>query len=315
MTTRPLTTADALAAGWSRGRLAGPAIRRLFPGVHLPSTCPLTLDALVDGARLLLPPDALVTSTTALRLVGVPVGALHPLRFVTVHPHQVRRPGLHVARTAQLPPAVSGRVPVEHAFVAAAALVDVVELVGAGDRLVHLGLTRPDALVGAAERYRGRGARAARRAAGLVRDRVESPQETELRLCLVLAGLPEPEVNVTLGSADEPLARVDLLLRRYQLVLEYEGDHHRRDVWQWNRDIARQEALDSAGWTVLRVTSEAMGRPRSLLARVLQFLRAAGYDGPDPVLTGEWALLFSASARASRLGHAFEALERALDRH
>ena len=63
-------------------------VRRLFPGVHLPSTSPLTSPVLVDGARPLLPPDALATSTTALRLAGVPVGALHPLRPVTAHPHQ-----------------------------------------------------------------------------------------------------------------------------------------------------------------------------------------------------------------------------------
>lgn len=312
--TGPLTTAEALAVGWSRGRLAGPGARRLFPGVHLPSTSPLTLSVLVDGARLLLPPDALAASTTALRLADVAVGAIRPLRFLTVHPHQVRRPGLHVARTSRLPAGTNGRVAVEHAFVTAAALVDLVELVAAGDRLVQLGLTRPEVLVSTAAAFRGRGAIAARRAAQLVRTRVESPQETELRLCLVLAGLPEPDVNVTLGSSGEPLARVDLLLRRYRLVLEYEGDHHRRDLWQWNRDIARQEALEAEGWTVLRVTAEALGRPASLVARVLRFLRAAGYDGPDPVLSGEWAFVFSSSARASRLAHAFDVLERAVDR-
>ena len=42
----------------------------------------------------------------------------------------------------------------------------------------------------------GRGCRLARRAASLAREGVDSPQETRLRLLLVLAGLPEPRVNV-----------------------------------------------------------------------------------------------------------------------
>jgi hypothetical protein len=40
------------------------------------------------------------------------------------------------------------------------------------------------------------GARLARRVAGLVRKGVDSAMETRLRLLIVLAGLPEPEVNV-----------------------------------------------------------------------------------------------------------------------
>lgn len=304
----PVTTTEALAAGLSRGRLPGPAVRRLFPGVHLSSTCSLTLPLLVDGARKLLPPDALAAGVTALRLADVPVGPIRLLRFVTTHPHQIRRPDLLVTRTTDLPPADTCSVAVPHAFVTSATAVDLVELVAAGDRLVRFGRTTPAALLRAAQDFRGRGALVARRAAALVRERVDSPRETELRLCLVLAGLPEPEANVSLGTPLEPLARVDLLLRPYRLVLEYEGDHHRRDPWQWNRDIARQEALEAELWTVLRVTAEAMTRPRVLLGRVLRSLRAGGYAGPDPALSGEWAQLFGSTARYSRLAHGFDML-------
>ena len=43
-------------------------------------------------------------------------------------------------------------------------------------------------------------------------------------------------------------------------------------------------------------------------------LGAVGYDGPDRVLSGEWAFIFSSSARASRLAQAFDVLELAIDR-
>jgi len=38
-----------------------------------------------------------------------------------------------------------------------------------------------------------------------------------------------------------------------KIALEYEGDHHRNDRWQFNRDITRTEELQELGWTVIRV--------------------------------------------------------------
>jgi hypothetical protein len=43
----------------------------------------------------------------------------------------------------------------------------------------------------------------------MVRARIDSPGETRLRLCLVLAGLPEPCCNITLGTDNRPIGRVD----------------------------------------------------------------------------------------------------------
>ena len=50
----------------------------------------------------------------------------------------------------------------------------------------------------AALAWHGRGAKLARRAARFVRDGVDSAMETRLRMLLVLAGLPAPEVNFIL---------------------------------------------------------------------------------------------------------------------
>ncbi len=73
----------------------------------------------------------------------------------------------------------------------------------------------------------------AREAAVLVRERVDSFRETDLRLWLVLAGLPEPEVNIDVFADDGTwLARGDLVLQQYRLVVEHEGWHHERDAEQ-----------------------------------------------------------------------------------
>jgi hypothetical protein len=125
-----------------------------------------------------------------------------------------------------------------------------------------------------------------------VRERVDSPRETRLRLCLVLAGLPEPECNVRVGTAEFPIGRGDLVYLQFKVIIEYEGDQHRTDVRQWNIDIQRQEDFAAAGWNVIRVTAHGMRRPRSVVHRVLGALRKAGFDGPGPSFSAEWCRLF-----------------------
>ena len=281
-------------------------MQRLFVGAYCPSGGGLTLPDLARAALLVAPPDALVTGVTALRLLGAAVGPVRPVHLVSTHLHPVRRPGLRVTRVADLPPGVDGLVAPEAAFVAAAPALDLVELVADGDHLVRRGLTTPAALVETARQHRGRGSVLARRAAGLVRERVDSPRETELRLCLVLAGLPEPACNVVVGDERDAVARGDLVHRRLRVVLEYEGDQHRTDVRQWNRDIERQEQLEATGWRVVRITAERMRRPRAVVSRVLAVLRDAGYDGPDPTFGPAWTALFAPGVRAARTARAFE---------
>ncbi|QHF23715.1 DUF559 domain-containing protein [Rathayibacter sp. VKM Ac-2804] len=157
------------------------------------------------------------------------------------------------------------------------------------DELVVLGdaLVRPDEELGRhglrvdleilavrAAQYRGRGGRRAREAVGLVRVGSESPKETLLRLLLIRAGLPEPELNVELYDADGVfVARVDLLYRDQWVVVEYDGDQHRTDQKQYERDIARSEAIQALGYRHLRVRlSGLVGHPEATAARVRRAL-------------------------------------------
>lgn len=309
----PFTTAEALRAGISRGVLDGPTVQRLLPGVHA-AAGDVRFPMLVAAARLVLPADALLTGISALRLAGAAVAPVLPLHFVTLHPHQVRRRGLRVTRVRTLPPGRNGVVSPVSALLAAATSTDLVELVVAGDHLVRTGRCSPEELRAGAEVWCGRGARAARRAALLVRERVDSPRETELRLCLLLAGLPALEPNVVLGGPDGPIGRFDLVHREMRVALEYEGDQHRTDAVQWNRDIVRHEQAAAQGWRLVRVTAARAARPRSVVVATVQAFRAAGYLGPDPVLTPEWVQLFSASARELRRRRAFDPSFRALVR-
>jgi very-short-patch-repair endonuclease len=285
------TTAQADEHGFGRGALRGRTVRREVRGVYLPAWADRSLTVRVDAARRVLPRDVRPDGVTALQLLGVEVGATEPLRFVTAHPHQVRRRGLRVRRST--PAVVESATRPAAAFVAAARELDLVELVAAGDWLVRLDRTTPEELVATAGTVRGPGSAHARRAAALVRRRVDSVRETRLRLALVLAGLPEPEVNPTVRAKGRLVGRVDLLLRRWRIVIEYEGDQHRLDRKQWNRDVWRQECLVEDDHTLVRVTAERMQSPRAVVLGVHQALVERGYVGPEPDFSSEWRTLFA----------------------
>lgn len=94
-------------------------------------------------------------------------------------------------------------------------------------------------------------------AMSLVRESVDSPQETDLRLWAINCGLPElvvhPPVRCPLLNR---IVEPDLGYPHAKLALEYEGDHHRTSRSQWNSDITRDEALRQQGWEVLKVISQ-----------------------------------------------------------
>lgn len=290
----PFTTAQAAAAGLSEAALRTRALRREHHGVYVEARLEPSVAVSVAAARLVLPTDALLDGVSALHALGVDVGDPRPLRFVSTHRHQVRRPGIRVRRVRSLPPvdAHGSCVTAEAAFVDAAWELDLVDTVAAGDRLVRLGRSTPTRLVEAAAAHRGRGAVDARRAAGLVRERVDSVQETRLRLCLVLAGLPEPQVNPVVFCGGRAVGRVDLFLPRWRIAIEYEGDQHRTDPRQWNVDIRRHEQLTADGCPVVRVTARRMSHPRAVVHLVVAALRGAAWQGPDPVFDEEWHRLF-----------------------
>lgn len=95
----------------------------------------------------------------------------------------------------------------------------------------------------------------------LIREDVDSPMETDLRLWAVSRGLPEPAVHpaVYCPTIDRTL-HPDLGYPKEKLALEYEGDFHRTSEGQWAADIDRVNALKAAGWTVLRVTKSTNRR-------------------------------------------------------
>ncbi|MGH3345625.1 MAG: endonuclease domain-containing protein [Nocardioides sp.] len=152
-------------------------------------------------------------------------------------------------------------------------------------------MTRPRQLVTATAELSGDHAAQALRAAALVRERVDSPMETRLRLLIVLAGLPEPRVNVDIRDG-EFRTRVDLCYPELKLIIEYDGQQHRADdLDQWDRDNDRISWFAQRGWELVPVISRGIyRRPAETLDRICDAIRRRG--GVVPELDPVWRLHF-----------------------
>jgi hypothetical protein len=139
-------------------------------------------------------------------------------------------------------------------------------------------LTTVPTLMNAIESWAGYGTQLALRAARLMRDGVDSPMETRLRLLIVFAGMPEPTVNVIVRGEDGSWRmRFDLCCLDQRLIVEYDGRKHADSTEQWERDIYRREELDQMDYRLLIVTSRWVYRePQRTLERVRDALRERG---------------------------------------
>jgi hypothetical protein len=109
-------------------------------------------------------------------------------------------------------------------------------------------------------------------------DRADSPPESKIRLRILRAGLPAPCVNVELfDSRGNFLAMPDLAYPEYKMALDYEGDHHRTDRAQWEKDIHRVPRLKDAGWSHTRISRSDLRNSDDFLARLARNLRSRGW--------------------------------------
>lgn len=303
------TTREAAAAGVGRSRRDAADLARPFHGVRSIEV-PATFGQLVDCYRTVMRPGQLFVGITAMRLWGLP----HPRRWTPAEP-------LHIAVAPDAAPprgrGVRGRRLSGHRAerwrVARAAVVDPVAalLSSAGALAPGQVLAALDALLTRSDLYPGLmgprpltdretlqrrlaewgrfpGSARVRAALALARENVESPKESETRVLIVTAGLPEPVVQWDVVEDGRFVARVDLAYPELRIAIEYEGDGHRVDRTQWRTDIRRQRRLEDLGWIVIRLTQADLDAPAEFLARLRRAWSVrsaekkpdAGYAGP-----------------------------------
>lgn len=290
---RPFSRATALAHGMTDDELRGPRFRSLFRGIYLAADVPVSPAVRAAGALIPFGPAARVSHATAARLYGVPV-TLDPDEHVTVPRPQDRRrrTGIQCHVNADAVPTrqangLRASSP-DQVFVELAGDLPLVELVVVGDFLVRSGLKR-GRLVDHCAAATGRGAARARTAAAFVRERVDSPMESRLRMLIVLAGLPEPEVNLTFGDDGLAFRRYDLSWPAARVIVEYDGRHHIERIRQWESDLARRESIDDDGWRILIVIAkDVYTTPGATLERIHRVLRQRRQPGTPHALADRW---------------------------
>ncbi|WP_101653243.1 hypothetical protein [Brevibacterium ihuae] len=223
--------------------------------------------ALFRRARVLqsVRPQAVFCSLTAAQLTGLPLPPRlrnGPLHVIVPGTSRVRLDGVVGHRTQRVDPIDRFGLRINHpGFVLAevAGLTSPWNLVQICDALMgkwhgppvvsHPALT--DFLNGHT-RFRGR--RRLLAALAEAREGVDSPRETDIRLTIVRAGLPEPRVHPRIRLPSGAVIEPDLGYEDRKVVLEYEGRHHREEA-QWQYDIGRYDELRDLGYLVIRITA------------------------------------------------------------
>ena len=132
---------------------------------------------------------------------------------------------------------------------------------------------------------RRRGAAALRAQLPLLSTRSASAPESHLRVLLMDWDAPEPTLDYDVRAHNGMLLGCsEIAYPELRLAFEYEGDHHRTDRFQWNRDIAKYQAYTRSGWEVMRITASAMyGNPDRLRDQVFEALGRRGWRGTAPL--------------------------------
>ncbi len=210
-------------------------------------------------------PTTAFSHTTAAVLWGLPLPRrhqtgrdLHVTVWGGVYPPRVRNVVGHRTGSAPRTHLRGGLLLVSPAdsWCQLSTMLTELELIQAGDRL--LGRPQPlatiDEVDDAIARYgRRRGCRVLRAAREHLRAGSESPKETQLRLDIVAAGFPDHEPNGVIALSSGRATHGDLVFRRWKVLLEYDGDHHRESDSQWAKDVDRLNELAANGWLVIRV--------------------------------------------------------------
>ena len=244
----------------------------IYPNVYLPNDGDLTAAARAEAAWLWSRRRGVVAGRSAAALHGAKwIDPQAPAELLYDNRH--RPPGIRtyadriaddeillIGEMAVTTPAraaldLACRNPLDRAVTAIDALANATGLKTADVELI-------------AQRHPGRrGLTRARRVLDLVDAGAESPRETWLRLLLVRAGFPAPATQIPVRDEfGQIIARLDIGWEDHKIAAEYDGDHHRTDRRQFNRDIARTETLTAMGWIVIRVTSQ--DTPGAIVHRV-----------------------------------------------
>src|SRR4051794_29518647 len=191
-TGRPIKRSEALRRGISVTELTGRQFQRVFHGIYLPAGVPLTPTERARAALLISPQGSYASHHTAAMIwnatppedarthVSVPAASSRTQRRGIVAHRAVDDPQLRQYRGIKV------SSPAQCFCELATDGADLVGLVTVGYSLVAAKAVRTTELIGAADHWTCKRKAMAQRAARLVREGVDSPKESRLRMLLVV---------------------------------------------------------------------------------------------------------------------------------
>jgi hypothetical protein len=269
--TGPFTQEEAIRVGVTRKQLRGAAYCRLGSGLYRWAGLKESPHLKLTAVARRLPAGAAFSGRTAAWLHGLDVEPCDPIEVIC----RGHRAGASVIRAAL----TRESIVMQRGLPTTSPLRTVVDLGGrdpltegvvAADMFRHAGLVTIAQLRTYITQHPGaKGIARLRRVVDLAEPKSESAMETRLRMLLVLAGLPRPEVQ---GSIHDDqgnfLGRPDLLYRDRRLAIEFDGGNHRDRIVDDNR---RQNRIIGAGYRLLRFTASDVYRtPGSVVMQVRQ---------------------------------------------
>lgn len=285
--TRPFRGSTAIAAGLlTRGQLRGPGFRRLFPDVYAPADREPDLALRSAAAAVLLEGRGVLAGYSAAELLGASCGPANaPAEVIMLRTggQSYRCPGLRVHRDLIDPAETTEIGPyrvttaVRTAFDLARWVPALREKVVAVDAIASTcKIDLADLLQLRVQRSGAWGVRHLTPALRLADAKSESPMETRIRITLHEHGLPPPRVQFEVEAGGRT-RRLDLAYPSVKLAIEYDGEDH-RDQERAHKDLLREAALVTQGWTILRFDALTVHRYPARIAQVVGFeLRRRGH--------------------------------------
>jgi very-short-patch-repair endonuclease len=279
----PTTLALAGQAGITRRQLRHRDVVRLSRDTYLPRALLQDLTVRLDAVLLTAPSNAVVSHVTAATLWGLAI----PMQQEDARVHLTVATGSAVRsradRTIHRSPLVAEEVverlslrmtTPQRTWRDLAATLPPPALLAVTDQVVAHWCSISDLEAQLRLRPYGRGSARARAVLPVADPRAESPMESVLRWLLHTAGVPAPELQHVIRTADGEF-RADLAWPGAKVLVEFDGAIH-REGGVFVRDLRRQNALVAAGWTVLRFSgADVLGRPDQVVAQIVRVLAAA----------------------------------------
>lgn len=270
----PFIGSEAIAAGVLRAHQLRSRYRAIFPNVYAAKGVELSVAQRAQAAWLWSHRTGIIMGVTAAALHGAKwVDATLPVELAASNarpPRGLRTRDLCIRSEERM---LLGDLPVTTVQRTAFDLGrrhPIRSTVAKMDALFRAtGIAAADVAAIAAQHPGARGLRQLETVLTLVDSGAQSPRESWLRLTLIEAGLPRPQTQIPVRCPDSLRTYyLDMGWEDLMVAVEYDGDHHRTDRWQYARDSRRREDLERLGWIVIRVL--ASDTTADILQRVRQ---------------------------------------------